>query len=641
LAQRSSLYFLGALGFALACSSLDRAESDDGGFVASGAVGGSGQGKAGGGGSGGTTPPPETETDETFRAPIVSGRFLWTANPLSGKVALIDAITLAVRTADAGIAPTFLAALGPASDSESSAAVLNVGNDTVSILHATAADIDVRTARVHAEANRLSVSPSGRRVIAWADASLIPNVDSTEGLQDITVLDLGSTPVRTQRLTVGYRPSHVVIGDDERHAYVVAEPGISVIEMSNGAPASVVRDVSVTLNPSEAPSARDVTVTGDGAFAFVRRDGRYEVEVLRLRDGRTKTVSLPGTVTDLDVSPDGELAFAVMRATSGGGGRGGTGGAAGNPAVAGTAGSTGGAGASAGSSGNAGSSSGSAGADNAGGAGGEFAAVGGEGGVGSPSEGGGGVGGEDATAGAPAAGAPGSSGAGGEVNEPDPVPSLVAVFRVDHIFENPEAFSIIRVEETVGSIAIAPAGDVAVLYTNAVASDRVTILRTEGLLEGREPKLRTVLVKAPVRAVVTAPDGEHAVVLLGQAQGSTKPGGFSLVPLKNQLPPKILGTEGVPLSVAIGEHEALITLDSHLEANNHKVYGVYLARLPELATELIPLASPPLSAALIPEAGRGLVAQSHPEGRITFVELGSGTPRTLTGFELAARVVEQ
>jgi hypothetical protein len=632
LAQRSSLYFLGALGFALACSSLDRAEGDDGGSLATGAVGGSAQGNKGGsGGSGGTTPPPETETDETFRAPIVSGRFLWTANPLSGKVALIDATTLAVRTADAGIAPTFLAALGPASDSESRAAVLNVGNDTVSILHATAADIDVRTARVHPDANRLSVSPSGRRVIAWADASLIPNVDSTEGLQDITVLDLASTPVRTQRLTVGYRPSHVVIGDDERHAYVVAEPGISVIEMSDGAPASVVRDVAVTLNPSGTPSARDVTVTGDGAFAFVRREGRDEVEVLRLRDGRSKTVALPGTVTDLDVSPDGELAFAVMRARPGGN--------AGTAGSAGTGGSSGAGGA--GSSGSAGSNSGNAGADSAAGAGGDFTGAGGEGGAGSAAEGGGGgIGGEDATAGAPSAGAPASSGAGGEVNEPDPAASLVAVFRVDYIFENPGAFSTIRVRETVGSIAIAPAGDVAVLYTNAVPSDRVTILRTDGLLDGGEPKLRTVLVKAPVRAVVAAPDGEHAVVLLGQAPGSTKPGGFSLVPLKNQLPPKILGTEGVPLSVAIGEHEALITVDSHIEAENHKVYGVYLARLPELATELIPLASPPLSAALIPEAGRGLVAQAHPEGRITFVELGSGTPRTLTGFELAARVVE-
>ena len=39
-------------------------------------------------------------------------------------------------------------------------------------------------------------------------------------------------------------------------------------------------------------------------------------------------------------------------------------------------------------------------------------------------------------------------------------------------------------------------------------------------------------------------------------------------------------------------------------------------------------------------AGAGYVAQKHPEGRITFVTLDSGDARTLTGFELGARVVD-
>jgi hypothetical protein len=39
-------------------------------------------------------------------------------------------------------------------------------------------------------------------------------------------------------------------------------------------------------------------------------------------------------------------------------------------------------------------------------------------------------------------------------------------------------------------------------------------------------------------------------------------------------------------------------------------------------------------------AGRGYVAQKHPEGRITFVTLESGEARTLTGFELGSRVVD-
>jgi hypothetical protein len=146
-------------------------------------------------------------------------------------------------------------------------------------------------------------------------------------------------------------------------------------------------------------------------------------------------------------------------------------------------------------------------------------------------------------------------------------------------------------------------------------------------------------VKAPVRAVLPAPDGEHAVVLLGQAPGSQKPGGFSLVPLKAALPPKIVGTDVLPASVGIGEHEALITIDGKI-TNGPALHGVYLARFPELSTKLVTLASPTLSAALVPAAAIGFVAQSHPEGRITFLDLANGAPRTITGFELSAQVIE-
>ena len=39
-------------------------------------------------------------------------------------------------------------------------------------------------------------------------------------------------------------------------------------------------------------------------------------------------------------------------------------------------------------------------------------------------------------------------------------------------------------------------------------------------------------------------------------------------------------------------------------------------------------------------ARRAWIAQEHPEGRITFIDLDSGQARTITGFELGARVVD-
>lgn len=64
--------------------------------------------------SGPPPPPPEQEVESSFRAPVTTGRYVWSANPDSGRVALIDAVTLELTIAEAGFGPTYLAALSPA-----------------------------------------------------------------------------------------------------------------------------------------------------------------------------------------------------------------------------------------------------------------------------------------------------------------------------------------------------------------------------------------------------------------------------------------------------------------------------------------------------------------------------------------------
>jgi hypothetical protein len=46
----------------------------------------------------------------------------------------------------------------------------------------------------------------------------------------------------------------------------------------------------------------------------------------------------------------------------------------------------------------------------------------------------------------------------------------------------------------------------------------------------------------------------------------------------------------------------------------------------------------PQASGLVPEARQAFVAQQHPEGRITFIDLESKEVHTLTGFELSAQV---
>jgi hypothetical protein len=571
VSKRSFLPLLGyGVSLVVACSSMTSesankdAAGDDGGAARGSGNGGS----AGTGGTGGSAGS-EMEFEESYTVPSVSGHFIWTANPDSGRVALIDAITTRVTVANAGLAPTYLAALRGDGDEKSGAVVINVGSQDLSVFRSERDEIvSSEIVPLGAAANRLTTSPSSRFVIAWSDASLVPNADPTEGMQDVTVLDLAESPPKTRRLSVGYRPNRVFVSADEERAFVVSEPSVSVIELGGDDTARVLRDVPVTSNPTEAPSARDVTVTPDGSLFFVRRDDSNVLDAVSLDDGRKVSLTLPGAVTDLDLSPDGRSAYAVVR---------------GRPAAppSGTGGTTG-----------------DPGAESAG----------------LP----GGIGGETGEA-----GGGGDDGTGGTA-----VDSTVAVLPVATILASPSDYRALPIPGVVASISVSPSGGTALLYSFATASDRVVILETE---TGRT---RTVVVEAPVRAVIPASDGEHAVVILDRAPGSNKPGGFSLVPVKETFPPRIVGTDAPPAAVAIGDSHVLVTI-----AGQGLTSGVYFARLPELHPEFIRLASEPLAAALMPEVGQGFVAQSHPEGRITFIDLVSGDPRTITGFELGAKVV--
>lgn len=606
-ASRWRLAALVLLGTGAACTASVASDSDEG-QLGTGATGGAqGNSTGGTGGSAGNMPlPPEVENEDTYSAPVVSGRWIWTANPLSGKVALIDATTLAVSTTEAGLLPTHLASLPSSSDDQAGAVVLNVGSSDATVLRATAGDITATSVRVHDGANRLAVSPRGRWAVAWSDASLIENEDPTEGFQDVTVLDLTKEPPLGRRLTVGYRPSRVAMGDDDRKAYVIAQPGVSVIDLPRDGKPNVVRDVSVSANPMEAASARDVTVTKDGELALVRRTDSADVEVVSLTGGGTTRITLPGVVTDLDLSPDGSLAFAVVRGgqvipPSGGAGTAGTGGV----------------------NGEGGQGTGEAGAAGAG----ELGGAGGEDAVGGTA----GTAGSSGTAGAGGtSGTSGTSGGGGASQVTD---SYVTMLPIPGVISAPEDVRSVRIPRVVGSVVVAEGGDVALLYTNAVNDSRVTILHY-----GNGTDLRTVDVHAPVKSVHAAPDGAHAVALLGPAPGSMRPGGFGLIPVANHLPPKIVGVDAPPLAVALGPTNALITL-SGPRTGGGTLNAAYLGKLPELSTELVRLGSKPISTALVPAANVGFVAQAHPEGRITFVALDTGAPRTLTGFELAAGVI--
>ncbi len=534
--------FAGLMGIAtlIHCGSDSGGSSDFGGAPMDASTGFGGFGGGGGGGIvadaaiDAPPPPPEKELESAFRSPVATSRFVWSANPDSGRVALVDAVSLEVKIQEAGFGPTHLAAVPVPGDPQANVAiVLNIKSDDATLFRVQSdGSITKKTFETHDGANAWAVSPKGRWAVAWSNSSQEKDPDPTQGFQDVTVLSLETGKESSTRLSVGYRPTQIAFDAAEARAYAVTEPGISVISLpASGAP-SIEALIEVTDDPLENPASRDVTFTPDGSYALVRRDGSPEVGFVELGTGTRTALALSGPVTDLDLSEDGKLAVAVVREKS-------------------------------------------------------------------------------------------------EIN----------LLPIPQVITTPSAVDAkVIAGETFGSVALSADTAVALLYTNALPNDHLTIVN---LVQGAEYLAhRTVTLKSPVQAVFPAEDAKHAIVLQSTGAGSTKAGAFSVVPTAALLSPKIIGTDAPPTAVALRPapeaDRAIVTVRD----DQKKIHGAYIARLPNLQVDYLKLASPPIATGIVPQAGKGYIAQQHPEGRITFVDLTTGSAKTLTGFELGAKVVD-
>jgi len=176
-------------------------------------------------------------------------------------------------------------------------------------------------------------------------------------------------------MAVGYRPSQVAFAGED-YAYVVTEDGISQIDLSSQPPVTsslFPLTASTTLTQSEGTDAEiidatspgpadgstdaggalqgdgapsdaahpamggdaesvlvlppededggsattpDVSFTPDGNYALIRQDGLAFITVVSFATGALTAVPLPSAPTDLDLSPTGDFAVAVLRDTS-------------------------------------------------------------------------------------------------------------------------------------------------------------------------------------------------------------------------------------------------------------------------------------------------------------------------------------
>lgn len=530
--QRERRRYTSILAAGIGCSALLAACASDssnevpGAGGAGSSVGGgasTGAGISTGSGVADAGPPPEKEVESSYGAPVATGKYVWVANPSSGRIAYIDAVTLEIKLVDAGNGPTYVAPVPDAKDDV--ALVLNVLSSDATLLRASSTGLTALTVPVPSSGNGWSVSANGRWAIAWTNARFVTGPDPVEGYQDITVLELTSGAEKSTALTVGYRPSSVSFDAKSGRAFAVTEDGVSVVALDAAGGPAVIKNITYAAAPPKV--APEVTITPDGAYALLR-SSQPSVGILSLADGVRVDVPLPGVPTDLDLSADGSTAVTVIRETS-----------------------------------------------------------------------------------------------------------QVALLPVPAVFTNPSSLALVTIDTTVGSTALAAQSATAFFYTNATPSELLAVMDTKAAA----PKSRLIKLRAPVLGVFPTADGAHALVLhdaLTEA-GSHYPAAFSVAPIALDLPPKIVGLDAPVISIAVapaGDH-ALVATGASTGA-----YQLVVASMPSLNVQKLSLASMPIAAGIVAGADRGFVAQKHPDGRITFVNLKTGEARTLTGFELGTQVVD-
>jgi len=469
--------------------------------------------------------PPEKELEQSFLAPVVTGKFVFSANPKSGRVAVIDADTYAVRLFNAGFGPKYLAAI----PGNQGAIVINeLSHDTtlfqVSGEEVTVADVNLP---VHDDANAWATSPDGRFAIAWTRTDSDQELDPTAGSQTITVLDL--TRRTSKKLSVGFHPTQVVVDDASERAFIVTDNGVSVVTLGDSSQVSLLAHVSE--DPLEDAGARDVSILPDGSFAVVRLENSTKLRIVDLTQEEGITAfDLGAPIADVDLSRDGKLAVAAV------------------PGI-----------------------------------------------------------------------------------------HQVVLVPLPPAADGSNFERVAIPNELTSSVALSDASELALLYQNGADNSHLTVL---DLRPDMQRALRTVDLKGPIIAAFAAPGAASAIAFQKPIAGSSKAGLFSGVPTLQKRSAKIVGADAVPSARAFDEagRFALVTVGNDKSTK----YGVFRVRLDTMQEDFLELASPPATAAtgIVEEVGRGFVAQIHPEGRITFIDLETARAHTITGFELAARIVQ-
>lgn len=194
----------------------------------------------------------------------------------------------------------------------------------------------------------------------------------------------------------------------------------------------------------------------------------------------------------------------------------------------------------------------------------------------------------------------------------------------------------------VGSAQITRDGGHALLFTNAVNSQAIS------LLDLSTGALRSAALRKGIRWVALAPDGTSALVLHNKIPGDPLPTddfqtqldkryGFSLVDLES-LFVKLQITESDPGAFAFSPDERMAYLLLADLVTGQR--DVAVLDLGSFIVATLQVGSHPVEVGPVAATNRIYVSQEHPLGRISFIDVATAQLRTVTGFQLNSQVIE-
>jgi hypothetical protein len=573
------------------------------------------------GGAASSSVPAEKETNVDFEAPQSSLRYVYATNPDRDSVAVIDASTLAIQVVNTGDQPRYLRTI-PGRDA---ALLVDVGAGDLAFLETTDGKSTVAYLRNLPSANAIEVAPDGRHAVAYFDVTRMQQ-GKFETLQDVSVVSLtNGAPVAT-RMTVGFKPRKVTFAggtSGAAAAYVVTDDGVSVLDFAkiDAAGKSSIADTIPIFDAAEQKGA-DISVTPDGKYAVGRVEGTSTLRLVELSSATARV---------LDVA-------ALLPASVAAGGSSNAAGGSSNAA--------------------GGSSNAAGGSSNAAGGTGDAAGSAGIGGTARSAVGGvgnGSLGSRSVDAGGSTGSAEAEQADSPDITDlalaPDGTFAL-AVSRNRGVWLRipiPEGFSepSLVTEQSVpnvvvGSAAVSPNGHWAVLFTNAITTERRVVI--VDLTNTLAP--RVLDLTKSIKGVAFSSSGEQAYVLHNKAAGDPNESGITAEAVLE----RSYGYTLIDLAKAF--RKLMVTQsDPNLSVTTPKAPYAFLTfqgesttvqrlDMDSLQVSSIVLGSVPSSLGVVSAAQRVFVNQKYSEGRLTFIDWSTLEMKTVTGYELNSKIRE-